>query len=116
MAQAMGSAPRPSMHDRLCAVVRRQPYMTDHAVDVGELVWQTLGASLFIVFLPVVTPFRTGLVLVYAVALATRPFVRAHLAGAHHRWAALAAALAVGLATGAVMAFVLGDGRWAMIA
>jgi hypothetical protein len=116
MAQAMGAAPRPSWHDRLWALVRRQPHMAEGPVELGQLLAQTLGASLFIVVLPLLMPVRSALALIPLLALATRPFLRAHLAGAHRRWAALAAALAAGLAVGVLVAFVLGGGHGALIA
>jgi hypothetical protein len=51
----------------------------------------------------------------YVALLTLQPFVWMHLAGVHHRWAALAVAAVVGGAVGATVVALLPTGDWAGI-
>lgn len=93
------------LSDRVRALIQVRPHMVEHPVDADQLFWQQAGSSLF----ACVTALFLGPFILF---LAPRPFLRAHLSGARHRWEALCVAIIVGVPAGVLVGLVFFDGKW----
>ena len=107
--------PGTTFRDNMRAMVRRRPGTVARKVGISQLLAPVLvlaglvgGLALAVSPLIDVDPGY--------VALATlQPFAWMHLAGVHHRWAALAVAAVVGGTVGATVLARLPTGDWAGI-
>jgi len=94
--------------ERVRALTQVRPHMVEHPVDAGDLFWEQVGSNLFAVFTAIVV---APPMLIFSL----RPFLRAHLRGARHRWEALCMAIIVGVPAGVLVGLVFFDSNLSWI-
>lgn len=107
--------PPGTFRDNLRAMVRRRPGMVARKVGISQLLAPMLVLSVVAGGLALAASSLIDLDPVYVAFATLQPFVSMHLAGVHHRWAALAVAAVAGGAVGAAVVALLPTADWAGI-